>query len=190
MEKGIPPGGLPDLTETCVVSDLLHDGGFVRFERDTVTGPGPEEMTRYVMRHCGAVAVIPLFSNGDILLVHQYRYPIKSHTLETPAGRLDIAKEEPLACAQRELAEETSYRSDRWEHLFNSHSSVGFTDELLRIFVAYDIEPDPNAPENPPDESTHPVRLSLEQLQERFTAGEITEGRTQLAMMWLAAQRR
>lgn len=179
---------LPDLTEQQLSSTTIHAGDFLKLVHDQVSTPDGQQSSRYVVRHCGAVAIIPLFANGDILLVHQYRYPVGQHCLEVPAGKLDIANEDKLVCAKRELAEETGYQARRWEYLCDSFSSVGYSDEAIAMYVAYDIEAVAQPPANDADEFTHPVRLSLQQFQQEFTAGNINEGRTQIALWWLLAQ--
>lgn len=177
------PGNLPDYTETRMDGEVIHDGGFLRLERDTVLTPDGKSTCRYVVRHCGAVAVIPLFANGDLLLVHQYRYPVGQHCLEIPAGKLD-GKEETLACAKRELLEETGHEAQSWEKICSTFTSVGFTDEKIHMYVAHGITRGGFAcPDQ--DEFVHPVRLSLAELRDRFAAGQVLEARTQIACLWL-----
>ncbi len=174
---------LPDFTENRISGELIHDGGFIRLEKDLVRMPSGTISSRYVVRHCGAVAIIPIFTNGDILLVHQYRYSLGKHILEIPAGKLE-KDEEPLTCAIRELREETGYIAKRWEALIDTHSSVGFTDEKLTIFLADEIS-FASQPDTDEDENVQVVRLSLEDAIKKLAQGQITENRTQLALLWL-----
>ncbi|MBF2735290.1 MAG: NUDIX hydrolase [Betaproteobacteria bacterium AqS2] len=177
----------PDFTERRLRGEVIHDGGFIRLEKDAVALPDGAEASRYVVRHCGAVAIAALTPAGGIVLVRQYRYPVGRHMLEIPAGKLE-AGEEPLACAQRELLEETGYGAASWEWICDSHSSVGFTDEKLGIFVARDAErrqePAPDA-----SEFVQPIELAFDEAVAKVASGEITESKTQLILMWLARER-
>lgn len=177
----------PDFTERRLRGEVIHDGGFIRLEKDEVALPDGAAASRYVVRHCGAVAVAALTPAAGIVLVRQYRYPVGRHMLELPAGKLE-AGEEPLACAQRELLEETGYGAARWEWICDSHSSVGFTDEKLAIFVARGAE---RRQEPAPDacEFVQPVVLGFDEALAKVSGGEITECKTQLVLMWLARER-
>ena len=174
---------LPDFTENRISGELVYDGGFIRVEKDRVQMPNGASASRCVVRHCGAVAIIPVFANGDILLVHQYRYALGRHILEIPAGKLE-RDEAPLDCAKRELSEETGYMAKHWGKWLDTHSSVGFTDEKLDVFLASDISFG-GQQQGDEDEYTHAVRLTLEDALARLAEGQITENRTQLALLWL-----
>jgi len=108
-----PADGDPHLTEVCVDSAELLHGHFLHVKRDTVRLPGGALATREYVVHPGAVMVIPLMDDGRVLLERQYRYPMQRVMIEFPAGKLD-AGETSLACAQRELKEETGYTAREW----------------------------------------------------------------------------
>lgn len=177
----------PDFTERRLSGEVLGDCGFVRLEKDEVALPNGARASRCVVRHNGAVAVAALDREDRIVMVRQYRYTVASHTLEIPAGKLE-RDEDPLACAQRELLEETGYASTSWTWLFDSHSSVGFTDEKLGIFVARDVvkQQEPQPDEN---EFVQAVILPIDEAIAKVHSGEITECKTQLVLMWLARER-
>ena len=99
-----------ELIEEAVASEEIYSGKIVHLYRDTVRLPNGSRAIREVMRHPGAAAVVPLTQEGNVILVRQYRYPFAQVMLEIPAGKLDPG-EEPIACAQRELLEETGYQA-------------------------------------------------------------------------------
>src|ERR1700758_3563949 len=121
---------LPDhdaaLTETCVDSKTVHQGPFLTVKCDTVRLPDGKQATREYVQHPGAVMVIPLFDDGRVLLERQYRYPIGRVMIEYPAGKLD-PKEDELACALRELQEETGYMARECEFLTRIHPIISYS---------------------------------------------------------------
>ncbi len=94
---------------------------------------------REVAEHPGGAVVVPVFSDGSMLLVRQFRYPVKHHVYELPAGKLDPA-EEPRHCAERELDEETGYVAGSWKKLVAIYTTPGFCSEQLHIFLATDLK--------------------------------------------------
>ena len=96
------------LKEIRIDSTLAYDGYFLKVQRDTVRLPNGQPTTREYIKHPGAVVVLPLFDDGTVLMERQFRYPIDRVFIEFPAGKIDPG-EEPLACAKRELLEETGY---------------------------------------------------------------------------------
>ena len=103
--------------------------------------PDGTRTTRDVVVHPGAVGIIALDDNGNVLLVHQYRHPVRQRLWEPPAGLLDEAGEDPLEAAKRELFEEAHYRADRWDVLVDAFTSPGMTDESVRIYLAREVRP-------------------------------------------------
>lgn len=97
---------------------------------------GDAEIRRQYVAHTGAVAVVALDETGRVLLIQQYRHPIRYRDWELPAGLLDVPGEEPLVAARRELAEEADLVAERWELLVSSWTTPGGNDELIHIFLA------------------------------------------------------
>ncbi|TAM85479.1 MAG: NUDIX hydrolase [Jatrophihabitans sp.] len=96
---------------------------------------------REVVAHPGAVGVVALDDTGQVVLVNQYRHPVRSRLDELPAGLLDVAGEPALAAAQRELAEEARLQAATWHVLVDLYTSPGMSDEAIRIFLARDLRP-------------------------------------------------
>jgi ADP-ribose pyrophosphatase len=103
--------------------------------RDRVRLPDGTESGREYIRHPGAVAVVPLFDDGTILLERQFRYPHRREFIEIPAGKVD-AGESHLATARRELLEETGYTAAEWTRLGVIHTAIAYTDESIELFIA------------------------------------------------------
>ena len=123
------------LTETTLTSEEIFNGDFLRSRRDTVRLPDGTQATREYIVHPGAVMIIAQLDDGQIVLERQYRYPVKSVMIEFPAGKLD-AGEASLACAQRELLEETGYRASRWARAGVLHPVISYSTEFIDIWFA------------------------------------------------------
>lgn len=128
------PAGRPVLTSETLLTGMVWD-----VVRDTVDlGPAGTVRREYV-RHPGAVGVLALDEGGRVLLVRQYRHPVRRELWELPAGLLDVDGEPPLEAARRELAEEADLRAARWHVLVDWFSSPGGMDETVRVYLARDL---------------------------------------------------
>ena len=127
--------GDPHLTEHTTAREELLKGHFLHIVRETVRLPDGGSATREFVLHPGAVAVVPLLDDGRIVLERQYRHATKQVHVEIPAGKLD-AGEEPLACGQRELLEETGYVAREWAYAFTMYPTVAYSDEAIEIWFA------------------------------------------------------
>jgi 8-oxo-dGDP phosphatase len=121
-------------------SDELLRSRIVTVRNDKVRMPDGQFAEREVVQHPGAVGVLALDDTDRVLMIRQYRHPIGHLLWEIPAGLRDVEGEEPWATAQRELAEEASYRARDWRLLADYYSSPGFSTERLRVFLARDLE--------------------------------------------------
>ena len=138
----------------------LYRGRVVRLvERDLVL-PNGRKTTFGIVEHPGAVAIVPVFENGDVLLLKQFRPTIDRELYEIPAGTLEPG-ESPLATAKREIVEECGYKAKAWTKISEFYSAPGFCTELLHVFEARDLTPD--TAEKDLDEILRPVRLSLKE---------------------------
>jgi 8-oxo-dGTP pyrophosphatase MutT (NUDIX family) len=159
----------------------------VTVRTDIVRTPDNDLAERDVVLHPGAVAVLALDAAGQILMIRQYRHPVGRLLWEIPAGLRDVSGEDPWATARRELVEETGYRARDWKILADYYSSPGFTNERLRVFLARDLEPVPEAERHfvPRDEEAHLLLawLPLEVAVRKVFAGELHNGPAALAIM-------
>ena len=170
-----------------VSSAELLRGRLVTVRTDKVRMPDNNLAEREVVSHPGAVAVLALDDAGRVLLIRQYRHPVRRLLWEIPAGLRDVTGEPPWATARRELLEEAGYRARDWRVLVDYYSSPGFSTERLRIFLARDLEFVPEAERDfvPEDEETELVSawLPLEEAVRKVLAGELHNGVAALAVM-------
>ena len=126
-----------------VSSVRAYTGRIISLDVDDVRFPDGSVGSLEMIRHPGASAVVPVLdanaSDPMVLLIRQYRYAADGYLYEVPAGRLDPG-ETPLACAHRELKEETGYTAQRVEPLFTMFTTPGFTDERIHLFIASGLE--------------------------------------------------
>ncbi|RSD11444.1 NUDIX domain-containing protein [Amycolatopsis eburnea] len=114
----------------------VHIGRVVGLRIDEVVMPGGATATREVIEHLGAVAIVALDDDQQVTLIHQYRHPIGHRLWELPAGLIDHVGEDPVGTARRELVEEVGLAAADWVTLVDVAASPGFTDEVVRVFLA------------------------------------------------------
>ncbi|MCT2278267.1 NUDIX domain-containing protein [Micromonospora chalcea] len=144
---------------------------------DDVTMPGGGEGTRDYVRHVGAVAVVALDDAGQVVLIRQYRHPVGRHLWELPAGLMDVGGEDLAAAALRELAEEADLTAARVDVLVDLHSSPGFADEVVRVFLARELAEVPaerRHDRHDEEADLQVVRVDLDEAVRMVLAGEIT----------------
>lgn len=142
--------------------------------------PNGRTATFEVIRHPGGAAVLPVLADGRVLLIRQFRPAVGGMVWEIPAGRLEPG-ESPEACIRRELTEETGYVAGRVQALGGVWSAVGFCDEHVALFAAFDLAPGSAAPE--PDEIIEPVAMCLAEALDLVFAGELRDAKTQIALL-------
>ncbi|MFP3713870.1 NUDIX domain-containing protein [Puerhibacterium sp. TATVAM-FAB25] len=128
-----------------VAHERVAAGRIFDLVRDVVDLGGGEQVTREYLDHPGAVAVVALDDDGRVLLLRQYRHPVRAELWEVPAGLLDVEGEPAQAAAARELHEEADLAADRWDVLVDFATSPGATNEALRVFLARGLRPVPEA---------------------------------------------
>lgn len=157
-----------------ISSSDVYVGKILALRADEVLMPGGVRARREVVEHPGAVAVVALDEADRVVLIHQYRYPLGRRLWEIPAGLLDVAGEDPLQTAKRELAEEAGLAAQHWSVLVDIASSPGFTDESERVFLARSLS-DVERPLAAGDEEADLVirRIPLTEAVRMVFAGEI-----------------
>ncbi|WP_405095542.1 NUDIX domain-containing protein [Micromonospora sp. NBC_01412] len=144
---------------------------------DEVIMPGGGTSARDYVRHVGAVAVVAVDDAGQVVLIRQYRHPVGRHLWELPAGLTDVSGEDLAAAAARELAEEVDLTAGTVDVLVDLHSSPGFTDEVVRVFLARDLADVPTERRHQRSEEEadlQVVRVDLDEAVRMVLAGEIT----------------
>lgn len=169
------------LLERFVGREDIFRGKIVHLVRDTVTLPNGKGATREMMLHNGAVAILPLFEDGTVLMEYQYRYPMGRVLYEIPAGKLDGPGEDPLAAARRELREETGYTAERMTPLGVYIPSPAILSERITLYLAEGLVAGETSPDE--DEFLFTERRPLTELCEMVMRGEIEDGKTQLALL-------
>lgn len=167
------------LYEKTISSQSIYDGRIIKVKIDEVRLPNGNTAKREIVNHQGAVAVMPLTDDGKMIAVRQFRKPLERTIVEIPAGKLEPG-EEPLACAIRELEEETGYAAKNMELLSTFYTSPGFADEILYVYVATGLTKGESRPDE--DEFVDVLELTLEQAQELHRTGEIRDAKTVVAL--------
>ncbi len=169
------------LAETEVGSETVFRGSLLDVRRDRVRLPNGAETGREYLVHPGAVLVVPLLDDGRLVFERQYRYPLRRSFIELPAGKID-RDEDVLATGRRELLEETGYTAAHWQYLAALHPCVGYSDEIIHILLARGLQA--GAHRRDPDESLELFFMTLEQAMQSLRHGEITDGKTMVALFW------
>jgi ADP-ribose pyrophosphatase len=170
------------LREHAVSGEWLVKGSFLELRRDHVRLPDDSLATREYVVHPGAVAVMPLLDDGRLVLERQFRYPVGRVMLEIPAGKID-AGESTLACAARELLEETGYQAREWAFAGTVHNAAAYSTEGIEIWFARGLSG--GVQRLDAGEFIELCLLSEAQLDARAARGEVSDVKTLIALMWL-----
>ena len=169
------------LGETQTASETIFDGTILHVRRDSVALPDGRPAVREVIRHIGAVCVIPVTEDGGVIVERQYRYPIDRVITEIPAGKLDSREEDRLSAIQRELREETGYTADEWISLGDFHPAPAYSDEYISMYMARGLHA--GARHLDADEFLNVETVPLRELVDQVMAGEISDAKTQTAVL-------
>ena len=174
---GWSPSGFRGLSER-----IVHRGALVTLVSGEFETPDGDVVRREIVRHPGAVSVVPVIDD-EVILVRQYRPAANSEMLEIPAGKRDVPGESPETTAQRELIEETGYSAGSLEQLAAFYNSVGFCDEYSYVFLATGLEKAQIDPQGPEEQHMSVVRLALDDAVAAVSCGEIRDAKTVIGLM-------
>ena len=169
------------LEEVKTGSERIFDGHILHVYKDTVKLPNGKEASRELIRHIGAVAVVPLTDEGNVIVERQFRYPLDQVITEIPAGKLDSFDEDRLEAIKRELREETGYVADEWMELGDYHPAAAYTDERITLYLATGLHKGER--ELDEDEFLDVIEVPLTDLVRDIALGKITDGKTQVAIL-------
>ena len=170
-----------NLTEVQTGSEEIFDGVILHLFKDTVTLPNGKAATREVIRHVGAVGVIPITEDGKVLIERQFRYPLNRIITEIPAGKLDSFTEDRLSAAKRELEEETGYTAKEWINIGDYYPAAAYCDERITLYLAKGLQLGQRHLDE--DEFLNFEFIPLTDLVADVMNGRITDGKTQVAVL-------
>jgi ADP-ribose pyrophosphatase len=171
-----------ELQELQISSKQVYRGQLAEVYSDQVRLPDGSESSREYLKHPGATAVLPIYDNGDIILLRQYRYPVSRVLWEIPAGKLSDG-EDPLECGRRELREETGLTADSWQPLLSYHPCIGYSDEVIHIFLATGLHTGQVNLDQGEFLTSH--RITATEVSRMLQNGKITDGKSLIALQWL-----
>jgi len=168
-----------DLTEHCIHSDVLAQGDLLTVKRDEVRLANGNTSHREFVTHPGAVVIVPILANGNVVLERQFRYPLHQVFIELPAGKID-PDEDVLNTGQRELLEETGYSATDWLKLGIQHPCIGYSNEVIHIYLAQNLSLGKHKRDE--DELLELFDLSMDDCLRMIVRGEITDSKTIVAL--------
>jgi len=174
-----------------VESRRAYDGALSGIRVDRVRMPDGEVVSREVVEHPDAVALVPVDAEGNVVLVRQYRHPLGEHLLEIPAGKCDVEGEEPAATARRELIEEVGLAAADLTELIRFHNSSGWTDETTTVYLATGLsaaDPPGGYVAAAEEASIETVRVPLSEAVGRAERGELADAKTVIGLLLAAAR--
>ncbi|MBC7348069.1 MAG: NUDIX hydrolase [Clostridia bacterium] len=169
--------------EKTLSRETVYTGRIINVRRERVVLPNGREATREIVEHRGAVVIVPLSDADEVMLVQQYRKPVGSLTWELPAGTLEEG-ETALACAQRELREETGLEAREWRRVIEFFSSPGFCTEKMYLFWALGLREVGQAPDG--DEQIVCRRFPLAEALAMARRGEIADAKSLVGLLTAA----
>jgi len=167
--------------EKQLTTTKVFEGVLLHVYQDTVLLPSGNRSIREYIKHPGAAVVIPHLGNQQILLIRQYRYPIRQIVLELPAGKIDPG-ESPEMTIQRELAEETGYQAHWLKPIAPIHTCVGYSDEIIHLYWADQLTPASLPPDA--DEFIETISYSISAAMSLVYNGQITDAKTLIGLFW------
>ncbi len=169
-------------TEKKLQQSIVYRGNFLTVEKVEILFASGLRTEREIIHHPGAVSILALNEEGDVLLVRQFRSAIDEELWEIPAGKLE-KEESPLKSAQRELLEETGHEAKNWVHLHSFYPSPGYSDEIIHLFLAQELRQKKHKAQ--PDEEIEWKFFPRQELDNFLKPGQVRDGKTLLALHYL-----
>ncbi|MBA5637799.1 NUDIX hydrolase [Duganella sp. LX20W] len=170
------------LKEVRVDGEMAYEGKFLKVQKDKVALPDGQHTSREYIRHPGAVVILPLLDDGTVLMERQFRYPLNQVFIEFPAGKID-PDEDPLACAKRELEEETGYTATDWQFVSVIHNAIAYSDEHLDLYLARGLKAGTAKLDD--GEFLETFTATIDELLDWVRSGKITDVKTVIGVFWL-----
>ena len=176
------PSEFPDLSETTLSSQRVLDGKMIRVDLDRVALPDGSQSWREYVLHPGAVIIAAFIDDDTLIFEHQFRYPVRRHFIELPAGKIDVG--EPHAdTARRELLEETGHTAAHWHHAATLHAGIGYSNEIIQLYVARGLTHVGHQLDE--GEFLTVFTMTLSDAVAKVGSGEITDTKTAFSLLWL-----
>ena len=172
---------LARLAEKRISTEDIFDGVILHVKRDMVALSNGSSAVREVIRHIGAVCVIPVTENNEVIMERQYRYPLDRVILEIPAGKLDAPDEDRLSAIKRELREETGYTADEWTELGDFQPAPAYSDEYITMYMARGLHKGERHLDE--DEFLDVYTIPLAELVQDVMEGRISDAKTQVCIL-------
>jgi ADP-ribose pyrophosphatase len=171
-----------DFTETRLSGKLVYDGKLLKVHEDSVRTPDGRTARREWVAHPGAVIIIALLDEATVIMERQFRYALRRHFYELPAGKIEPG-EQPLATARRELLEECGYTATEWRHLATLHPCVGYSDERFELYLARGLRH--VGRELDEGEFLDVVPMAVDEVLRGIKDGRITDVKAVAGVAWL-----
>jgi len=170
------------MNEKTLNSSKIYTCHFMTLYEDDVELDKGVLTKRVYIKHPGAAAVLPFTKDRKLILTKQFRYPIRQISIEIPAGKKEHEYEDALECAKRELEEETGYISSSFLHLQKFYTCLGYSNEIIDIFIAHDCEVKKNPKSQDIDEHIDIFFVTIKEAYDMIERGEITDAKTIMAI--------